>query len=175
MPRSRRSIGAHYRDVTYGSIELLSPWFPSTDPDHPRAKTWRTWHSKREVQLGIWLGLAITLLTLNFITTVVIWIKYPISSDRILTLLTGDCSTIKRVDTGLHVLINILSTLLLSASNACLQLLLAPTRAEVDKAHLQQTWLHIGVPSFRNLGYISRKRVCIWALLALSSIPLHFL
>jgi hypothetical protein len=97
------------------------------------------------------------------------------SKDGILNLYTGSCDVVKQTDTIVHVIINILSTLLLGASNGCLQLLVAPTRAEIDSAHEKQIWLDIGVPSFRNLRYISRMRVCLWSLLALSSIPLHFL
>lgn len=36
-------------------------------------------------------------------------------------------------------------------------------------------WLDIGVPSLRNLRRISTRRVVLWWLLALSSIPLHLL
>lgn len=69
--------------------------------------------------------------------------------------------------------INILSSLLLGASNNCAQLLSSPTRHDIDKAHAKGKWLDIGVPSVRNLGHISGWRVLLWALLFLSSIPLH--
>jgi hypothetical protein len=172
---SKQTIGSQLYHATYGSLELLRPWFPNIDPDHQQAKTWRTWHSRREILLGTWLGMAIAVLLLNFIFLIVAWIKFPISQDRILTLYTGSCSSVKTADTLLHVLINVLSTLLLSASNGCLQLIVAPTRAEIDRAHSRQIWLDIGILSFRNLRYISKKRVSIWSLLVLSSIPLHFL
>lgn len=97
------------------------------------------------------------------------------SSDGILSLYSGSCDVVKRTDTIVHIIVNVLSTLLLGASNGCMQLLLAPTRAEIDRAHEKQIWLDIGVPSFRNLRHISGRRVCLWSLLALSSIPLHFL
>ncbi|KAG8527921.1 uncharacterized protein KY384_006837 [Bacidia gigantensis] len=56
-----------------------------------------------------------------------------------------------------------------------MQLLAAPTREEVDKAHAKATWLDIGVPSFRNLRQISRSNCTMWSVLALSSLPIHFL
>jgi len=87
----------------------------------------------------------------------------------------GDCERIKTTNSGLHILINILSTILLSGSNYCMQCLSAPTRREVDKAHGRRKWLDIGVPSFRNLRYIGRRRVILWFLLAVSSLPLHLL
>lgn len=87
----------------------------------------------------------------------------------------GNCEWVGSVDTALHILINILSTGLLGASNLCMQLLVAPTREEIDGAHRQNKWLDIGVPSIRNLLRIKWQRVTMWACLALSSIPLHFM
>lgn len=50
-------------------------------------------------------------------------------------LLEGDCDQIQRTNTSIHFLINILSAILLSSSNYCMQCLLAPTREEIDRAH----------------------------------------
>lgn len=81
----------------------------------------------------------------------------------------------KRLDLWLHLGINLLSTILLGASNYTMQCLSAPTRDEINKAHQQRIYLDIGVPSVRNLGRISQRRRRLWWLLALSSIPLHFM
>jgi hypothetical protein len=54
---------------------------------------------------------------------------------------SGDCHQAKRISTILHVLINILSTTLLGASNYTMQCLHSPTRAEVDRAHTQKNGL----------------------------------
>jgi hypothetical protein len=91
------------------------------------------------------------------------------------TLYTGDCKFASRLNTGLHLIINALSTILLSSSNYCMQCLSAPTREDVDKAHQKKRWLDIGILSFRNLRYISRSRVFLWWMLAVSSFPLHLL
>ncbi|KAJ9636341.1 hypothetical protein H2199_008016 [Coniosporium tulheliwenetii] len=77
--------------------------------------------------------------------------------------------------TAYHVLINILSTIMLTASNYCMQLLSAPTRDEVARAHRHGQGLDIGIISLRNLRYISKRRTALWLSLALSSIPLHLL
>ena len=90
-------------------------------------------------------------------------------------LISGSCASTKRASTWIHLGINVLSTLLLSASNYCMQILTAPTRSEIDRAHAKGKWLDIGVPSMRNLKWISWYRVCIWILLAGSSLPLHLL
>ncbi|KAF1928320.1 uncharacterized protein M421DRAFT_63465 [Didymella exigua CBS 183.55] len=91
------------------------------------------------------------------------------------SLSEGDCGRIKNLDRGLHIFINVLSTILLSGSNYCMQCLSAPTRTDVDRAHASQTWLDIGIPSIRNLKHISRPRLWLWLGLGLSSVPLHLL
>ena len=75
--------------------------------------------------------------------------------------------------TSLHLAINILSTLLLGASNFCMQVLCAPTREEIDAAHTRRNWLSIGVPSLKNLFHIDRKKSALWLVLGLSLVPLH--
>ncbi|KUI56184.1 hypothetical protein VP1G_03514 [Cytospora mali] len=87
----------------------------------------------------------------------------------------GDCTTVGDLDLWIHLVINLLSTGMLSASNFCMQLQAAPTRASVDRAHENKEWMDIGVSSFRNLKYISKSRKAAWLLLALSSLPIHFL
>lgn len=94
--------------------------------------------------------------------------------DGLYTIFSGNCQTVKLWNTAAHVLINILSTLLLAASNYGMQCLSAPTREEVDRAHKQRVWLEIGILSVRNWWYISWKRSCLWLVLAFSSLPLHF-
>ena len=91
------------------------------------------------------------------------------------TLQKGDCGKTKTLNFWIHLAINILSTLLLGASNYSMQCLSSPTRQEIDKAHARRAWLDVGVPSFRNLRRLSKRRIILWWLLALSSIPLHLL
>lgn len=79
------------------------------------------------------------------------------------------------MNTGIHLAINALSTILLSSSNYCMQCLSAPTRKELDNAHSKGKWLDIGVMSTRNLRGIATKRVVLWWLLGISSLPLHLL
>lgn len=81
----------------------------------------------------------------------------------------------EKVNMVIHFVINVLSTILLSASNYGMQCLSAPTREEVDKAHTQRYWLDIGVLSFRNLKRIAMRRRLLWIMLAISLVPLHLL
>jgi hypothetical protein len=127
---------------------------------------------------GVAVCIAIT--TFIFLLNTVIGTIYTLQtrkngSDGIAILYEGNCSVTARWTTGSHLLINIVSSILLGASNYCMQRLVAPSREEIDKAHRKRKWLDIGVPSVRNLTSISKTRLALCALLALSSIPLHFL
>lgn len=90
-------------------------------------------------------------------------------------LKVGDCTEVRKLNTALHLVINVLSTILLATSNYAMQCLSAPTRADVDRVHGKNMWLDIGVPSVRNLWRLPRKRVVLWWLLAGSSVSLHLL
>lgn len=113
-------------------------------------------------------------LLLNVILAIVSGTAWKLE-DNIATAFTGNCKTAANWTTALHLLINLLSSLLLGASNYCMQRLVAPTRKEVDDAHAKNQWLDIGVPSIRNLPRIDKKRALLWLLLGLSSVPLHLL
>jgi hypothetical protein len=154
----------------FASLALLSPFIPEADPQNPRAQTFKAWHSRRDIVLKSASMVATIVLLTNFVGTLVLAKAYKESS-----IYRGDCNRTSAISTGIHVLINILASLLLGASNLCMQLLVAPTRSEIDKAHRKQIWLDIGIPSLRNLPHIARRRRVIWWILGISSLPLHFL
>ncbi|KAF4764507.1 hypothetical protein HAV15_000576 [Penicillium sp. str.  len=87
----------------------------------------------------------------------------------------GDCGLVKRWSLGLHLIINILSTLILASSNYCMQTLVAPTREEVDTAHARGEWLDIGGASIKNLLAIGRHRLGLWIILILTASPFHLM
>ena len=90
------------------------------------------------------------------------------------TLQRGDCIRTKNLSQWLHLLINLLGTLLLGASNYCMQCLSSPTREDIDRTHRKNLWLDIGVPSLRNLRRIPWNRTLVWGILGVSSLPLHW-
>ncbi|CUS15055.1 unnamed protein product, partial [Tuber aestivum] len=91
------------------------------------------------------------------------------------TLYSGDCNRSRTIGLWLHLGINALSTLLLSGSNYTQQCLAAPTRSEIDAAHMRRRWMDIGVPSVRNLFRIKLERRLLWIAIGFTSIPLHLL
>lgn len=146
-------------------------------PRVPRKSNWpnRVYGSGWRGLVGVGCTLAATVLVINVI--ILAWgLSRPSeSSDSTKVLFKGDCSKSSRIFVASHLFINILSTLLLGASNAGIQILVAPTREEVQAAHDQRTWLHIGVFGFRNLKWIKQGRVWLCFFLAISSVPLHLL
>lgn len=89
------------------------------------------------------------------------------------TLYTGTCAATHRTNTYFHLLINILSTFMLAASNYTMQFLCAPTREQVDRSHETGRWLTIGIVSLRN--FQTGKKAALFTILALTSFPIHFL
>ncbi|KAF4806682.1 hypothetical protein CGCSCA5_v014141 [Colletotrichum siamense] len=138
---------------------------PAVDHKTRGLNSWRTTVSAGAV-------VASFVLTVN--VGVLVWVRHRFGvSNGIATVFEGSCIESKRDTLWPDLAINIMSTLLLGASNSCAQLLSSPSRRDIDRAHMKGKWLDIGVPSVRNLGHISFWRVCLWALLFLSSIPLH--
>ncbi|RAR12289.1 hypothetical protein DDE83_004177 [Stemphylium lycopersici] len=87
----------------------------------------------------------------------------------------GSCSHSSNVDISVHILINAIGTLIIASSNFFMQILTAPTRKDIDRAHQRQKSLEIGVQSLHNLAQetASCTKGFFWMLLCLSSIPFH--
>ena len=72
---------------------------------------------------------------LVIIATLFVAIRHASPSGGVGTIFTGSCDRVRRLDLWLHVVINILGTILIVASNFNMQFLNAPNRKEVDAAH----------------------------------------
>jgi len=174
-------IGNHHRLTSFTSrtktvdgesVELLERGGEDSRNDEP-APDATPRHLLRK-QIGLSLTLASVVLIIN--VTLFGWaITKTRNIDGTLTFFTGDCNKSKRLSIAITVVINILSTILLAASNNAAQYVTAPTRSEINAAHRWGHWLHIGTLSLHNLGYISWKRGVLWAVLLCSSVPLHLL
>jgi hypothetical protein len=128
-------------------------------------------------QWGVLTGSAVSALVLvmNCIFVLVGALTGQGYNEGIATIFTGNADDVSRMSTLLHIVINVLSTLLLSASNYAMQVLAAPTRYECVKAHRQETFLDIGILSMRNIKSIPLRSKMLFFALAMSSIPLHLL
>ncbi|KAK5739626.1 hypothetical protein LTR17_005110 [Elasticomyces elasticus] len=134
---------------------------------HPRSRgKWR---------ITTALGALAALIVLCANITLLIWshTTHKTTGQGSVIVYTGSCDKTKHVTLWADLAINILSTILLSASNSCGQLLSAPTRDDIDAAHARSTWLDIGIQSTRNLRHIPGRRRFMWWMIGLSSVPLH--
>ncbi|CAG8333523.1 unnamed protein product [Penicillium salamii] len=114
------------------------------------------------------------ILIANVVTIVVAYTNYHVE-DHSIAFFTGSCRTASMLTTMVHIIVNILSTVLLAASNFAMQCLNSPTRTEVDIAHAKRRWLTIGAPSIRNLFCVSKTKAFLWLVLGASSFPLHMI
>ncbi|KAB8219931.1 hypothetical protein BDV33DRAFT_231229 [Aspergillus novoparasiticus] len=126
---------------------------------------------------SICLCAAASILFLNILLTIIAASQAQQSSRSFEaeTIFEGNCTKAKRWSTGFHILINVLGTILLGASNYCMQCLSAPSRRDVDRVHAHGKWLDIGTPSVTNLRVMKWVQISIWCLLALTSLPFHVL
>ncbi|GKT41615.1 uncharacterized protein ColSpa_01796 [Colletotrichum spaethianum] len=169
---SAEDYRSDFRADRFADRTLLSGWFPQIERDEN--SSWSIWLSKRSRALMIHIGIISSVLIANLSVTIFAYSRYG-SKNGVGLIYQGDCSTVQQLDRWLHLLINLLGTGMLSASNFCMQLQAAPTRENIDAAHEKGKWLDIGIPSLRNLKYISDWQRVSWALLALTSIPIHLI
>jgi hypothetical protein len=144
---------------------------------HKRPDTWYQLQTRKDWRLGLFAGLFASLAVLACNISFLLYgvLTHGGVQDGIATIMQGHTKTVSYMSTALHVLINIMSTVLLTSSNYAMQILCAPTRDEIDVAHKKDRWLEIGLMSFRNLSHINTRRALIWWSLAISSAPLHLL
>ncbi|KAF8250362.1 hypothetical protein K440DRAFT_639945 [Wilcoxina mikolae CBS 423.85] len=108
-------------------------------------------------RVGVLIAIVAVSLVLvtNLIVTIWACVTYSVF-DGLGMIYEGSCFHTKTLSLWIHFAIKSLSTLALSGSNYTQQCLMSPTRAEVNRAHLQRKWLDIGVPSVRNIWSVDR-------------------
>lgn len=143
-------------------------------PTASRSKSWKQrnlegWRAGATASCAM----ALAVFIINFSITCWVVSNHPLVG-RVGTLYSGSCAKARSTNTWLQLIINILSSTLLGASNYCMQCLSSPTREEIDKAHARGQWLDVGIPSLRNIKGIKWRRKLLWFFLVLSALPLHF-
>jgi hypothetical protein len=127
-------------------------------------------------RLGVLLSFlsALAILVFNVVLTGWSSSTYPVQ-DGVGTAFTGSCHVVDTWSLGLRLLINILGTILLAASNYSMQCLSSPTRKNLDTAHANGRWMDVGIPGVRNLWHIQWYRTALWCGLIITSVPVHLL
>jgi hypothetical protein len=155
----------------FSRVESLEKIFPPPKPD-----LWTRLLPTQRKLLFTQQGLIVLVLVANIVVSIVGSTKFDIDTTGTFgTLYVGQCDVAQNLNLWFHLLINILSTLLLGASNYAMQLLASPTRNDVDRAHARGVYLDIGISSVRNLRYVGRKKAAMWWTLGVCSTCLHLL
>jgi hypothetical protein len=142
----------------------------------PKHDIWTKLFSTQRRTLFIQQALIVHVLAANIILSIIGFVKFPLDDTRdVGTLYLGHCDVANNLNLWFHLLINVLSTLLLGASNYAMQLLVSPTRKVVNEAHARGIYLDIGISSLRNLRYIGWKKATLWWILGFCSTCLHLL
>ncbi|CAG8930226.1 unnamed protein product [Penicillium salamii] len=157
-----------------GDPDETSPSTLVANESHSKQSSPRPWRVLfKGWRFTIFLAFVSSLVVLFFNAGFLIYTAtHPHHGDK-RVLYDGDCHKATWINTGIHLLINALSTILLGASNFGMQCLSAPSRKDIDRAHKEGRWLDIGVPSVRNLFRVSWKRSFSWIGLSFSSLPFH--
>ncbi|KAJ5175211.1 uncharacterized protein N7482_001088 [Penicillium canariense] len=159
----------------YASKKLLGQYIPEIDEKHVRSKTRKTAASKRSKMLRNQFITTAVICLANIAVLILFWVFFPPDSNGIGTLRMGQCSEITGINSAAHVILNVLSSLYLGAGSYCMQILVAPSRQEIDTAHTRGVSLDIGIQSLRNLRWINRRRIFQWVGIGLLSICMHLL
>ncbi|KAK3403324.1 hypothetical protein B0T20DRAFT_429618 [Sordaria brevicollis] len=135
------------------------------------SRRWKRWTAGWRAGVGLNAFLAGIILLVEVVCLVILaaWKGKDVFSGRIV-IYKGSCSTVESVDWGLHAVVNILRVVLLAGANYTFQVLSSPTREEVTAAHERKKWLDIGIPSFRNLGYVAKKRSVLATVVLLAAV-----
>jgi hypothetical protein len=108
--------------------------------------------------LFLFLSVSSLLLFLNVLFAIIGIGRHKLLSDGLGTFFTGSRKEVSSALAGLKLLVAIFSTLVFAAGTYTIQILLSPTRAELDRKHRSGKWMDIGVFSFRNFHNISPTR-----------------
>lgn len=136
---------------------------------------------KRGPRLAGWkAGIAINaLVSLGILVLGAVALTLVVSRSSLLggeaPIYTGPCPRAQRIHLGLRALVGVLAVALLAAASYAFQVLSSPTRLEVALAHTAGRWLDVGVPSVRNLRFVSRGRVLMVVGALLASFAIHVL
>ncbi|CAI6341145.1 unnamed protein product [Periconia digitata] len=127
-------------------------------------------------QKGIIYCIAAAMLVMLLTVSFLVWAStQSMLGAAVAIIFEGDCVEAKDLSTASHVVINILSTLLLGASNYCMHIACSPSRRDIDRMHARKKTLQIGINSVSNVFKLPWNRRIAWCILGLSSIPLYLI
>ncbi|KAK2024434.1 hypothetical protein LX32DRAFT_99545 [Colletotrichum zoysiae] len=149
----------------HDDLERMLPANEKRRPDSALGRMSSGWRAG--VALNIVIGFLILVVAIVCLVLALVVVGMIRGESR---LFEGDCAAARDVKIGVFAAINVITVVLLATANYVFQVLSSPTRAEVDTAHNERRWLHIGIPSFRNLPFISKPRVVMAVIVLLAAV-----
>lgn len=150
------------------STNLPNYWYTVLRSFHILRSAWNDRFPGWRGGIAGFIVLASVMLTLNI--SALLWSATHLDRGHYATLAIGSYESVSNLSGWVHLAINVSSVALLAGSNYCMQCLSSPTRAEVDAAHAEGSYLNIGTSSWRNVLRSRKRRIFILSLLTLSSV-----
>ena len=91
------------------------------------------------------------------------------------TVYVGSCGAVEGWNSALHLAGNALASVAVAACVYALQWVTAPTRAEIDRAHVRRCWRAVGSLGWRNLKRLSRRKWLLVAGVVVGAVPFHMM
>jgi magnesium-transporting ATPase (P-type) len=136
-------------------------------PASRRHPTWR---------MVVIINTAFVCLVLITYLSFLVWIYTNLLvTNGVAEVFSGSCLETSKVATYARLTTCAFAVLLLTVGTHAVQLLLSPTRAEVENVHARDRWLHIGVGGLRNMRWIHKRRLIRAVVLLMTSVLLPFL
>ncbi|KAK7428354.1 hypothetical protein QQZ08_005111 [Neonectria magnoliae] len=157
----------------YANAKHLSQYIPELEPENLRPKKMKRRMAKRTAMFRVQMTVVALVVAIHLGVTVWAVLTFPPDSRGTGTFFWGNCSSIRTADKAAHVVLNVLSSLFLGAGSYCMQILIAPSREEIDCAHRKGVALEIGVPNLKNLKRVESKRVVGWVMIGAIATLLH--
>ncbi|KAK7180802.1 uncharacterized protein CC84DRAFT_1243616 [Paraphaeosphaeria sporulosa] len=103
-------------------------------------------------RMGVLIGscMLASILYFNIVVLIVAATKGSGFKEGFAEPFSSDPQRMSRLSSAIHIVINVLSTLFLSANNYIMHVLSSPTRAGVDREHRKGKWFDIGVLPIHN-------------------------
>ncbi|WYZ41901.1 hypothetical protein EsH8_V_000796 [Colletotrichum jinshuiense] len=154
---------------TTGSVEDLERMLPPQNEKRGGGGTFERMKSgwRAGIALNIIIGFLILIVAIVCLVLALVVVGMVRGESKIYK---GSCATADQVKIGLFVAINVVTIVLLAAANYVFQVLSSPTRIEMEMAHDGRRWVDFGIPSFRNLRFISKPRVVMTAIIMLAAV-----
>ncbi|KAI1363998.1 hypothetical protein F5Y08DRAFT_353847 [Xylaria arbuscula] len=141
------------------------------------SSAWKRLHPSLQQGYKYCLGIVASIWVLVLVFSIWVGTVHKAQAGLVFTLQTGSCSAAESINFWVHLVVNGIASTLYAISSFVMQRLAAPSREDIDRGHNQTPLLttKIGSLAIGNFIVLSKKRLVVFFLLWISSLPLHLL